>query len=151
LEVLLALNGIASVEDGTNFIQIVPILRVGNLKLQAPQRRPEDPLIDPASIPDFRYSHSFVPGKGFQANGPGAVNELVSFYARLTDRTAVSTNNVANVPLIFKAQAHLTKPELLYALETTLALNGLAIIEVDDKTIRAGHVHELKQAQRKSQ
>jgi hypothetical protein len=151
LEALLALNGIASVEDGSNFIQIVPINQVGDLKLHAPQRTPDDPLMDPTSIPDFRYSHSFVPGKGFQANGPGAVDELVSFYARLTDRTAVSTNNVGNGPLIFKAQTHLTKPELLYALETTLALNGLAIIEVDDKTIRAGYVHELKQAQTKSQ
>ena len=149
LEVLLALNGIASIEDGTNFVQIVPINQVGNVKLHAPPRSPVDPLMDPTSIPDFRYSHSFMPGKGFQANGPGAVNELVAYYARLTDRTAVSTNKVGSVPLIFKAQTRLTKPELLYALETTLALNGLAIIEIDDKTIGAGYVHESKEAQTK--
>ncbi len=151
LEAALALNGIASVEDGTNFVQVVPISRVGSLKLQAPPRSPSDPLLDPKTVPDFRYSHSFVPAKGFQSNGPGAVNELVAYYAELTSRTAVSTNKIASVPLIFRAQTLLTKPELLYALETILALNGLAISEVDDKTIRAGYLHELKRAERKSQ
>jgi hypothetical protein len=144
LEAALGLNGIASVEDGTNFVQVVPISRVGSLRLKAPQRIPNDPLLDPKTLPDFRYSHSFVPGKGFQSNGSGAVTELVAYYAELTGRTAVTSNKIASVPLIFRAQTPLTKPELLYALETTLALNGLAIIEVDDKTIRAGYRPDLE-------
>jgi len=151
LEVLLALNGIASVEDGTNFLLVVQTSRITNLKLQAPQRSPNDPLLDPKTIPDFRYSHSFVPGKGFQARGPGAVNEMVAYYGELTGRTALSTDKVGSVPLIFRAQTLLTKPELLYALETTLALNGIAIIEVDENTIRAGYLHELKRVEGKSQ
>jgi hypothetical protein len=150
LEVALALNGIATVEDGTNFAQVVPISRVASLKLQAPQRDPSDPLLDPKTLPDFRFTHSFVPGKAMQSNGKGAVNELVAQYAELTGRTALSNEKVANVPIIFRAQTRLTKPELLYALNTILALNGLAIIEIDDNTIRAGYIHELKKTEKKS-
>jgi hypothetical protein len=69
---------------------------------------------------------------------------LVSYYAELTGRTVNSSNQVRAAVMLLKAQTRLTKPELLYALETTLALNGLAIIEVDDKTIRAGYMRELK-------
>jgi hypothetical protein len=35
-ELALALNGVATVEDGTNFVQVVPLRQVANLKLQAP-------------------------------------------------------------------------------------------------------------------
>jgi hypothetical protein len=133
LEVSLALNGIASVDDGTNFLQIVPINQVANLKLGAPQRNPDDALLEPNTIQDFRFS-------------PGS--RLVDYYAELTGRT-VSTSKVGGPSLVFKAQTRLTKPELLYALETTLALNGLAIVELDDKTVRAGYLHELKKADKK--
>jgi hypothetical protein len=138
LEVALALNGIATVEDGTNFAQVVPISRVASLKLQAPQRDPSDPLLDPKTVPDFLSNRS------------GAANELVAYYAELTRRTTLSTDKVANVPIIFRVQTPLTKAELLYALDTILALNGLAIIEVDEKTIRAGYINELKKTEKKS-
>ena len=129
LEVALALNGVATVEDGTNFVQVVPLRQVANLKLQAPQRRPNEPLLDARTVREFRFASPL---------------DLVSYYAELTGRTVLSSNQVRGAVMLLRAQTRLTQPELLYALETTLALNGLAIIEVDDKTIRAGYVRELK-------
>jgi hypothetical protein len=134
LEVSLALNGIASVEDGANFVQIVPVSQIANLKLEAPQRNPDDALLAPNNIRDFRSSHSF---------------KLVEYYAELTGRTALSASQVGGAGIVFRAQTPLTKPELLYALESTLALNGVAIVEVDEKTIRAAYLHELKRADKK--
>jgi hypothetical protein len=134
LEVSLALNGIASVDDGTNFLQIVPINQIANLKLGAPQRNPTDALLKPNAIRDFRSS-------------PGS--KLVDYYAELTGRTTLSPGQVGTAGIAFKAQTPLTKPELLYALETTLALNGVAIVEVDEKTIQAAYLHELKRADKK--
>jgi hypothetical protein len=52
------------------------------------------------------------------------------------------------LPVLFKAQTALTKPELLYALEKTLSLSGLAIIQVDDNSIRAGFAREENQAKK---
>jgi hypothetical protein len=151
LEVALALNGIASVEDGTNFVQIVPISRIANLKLQAPQRRPDDSLLDPKTFRDVDHTRPFVPGKGAQTASHGTVNDMIAYYAELTGRTAMPTGKVNGVPANFRAQTPLTKAELLYALETTLALNGLKIIDVDEKTIRAGYINERTEAAKKSQ
>jgi hypothetical protein len=145
-EAALALNGIASVDDGTNFVQVVPISRIANLKLRAPQRTPGDPVLDPTAIREFGYLRFPVPARGKQPSGRGTVNDMVAYYAELTGRTAVPTSNVGGMPAVFKAQTLLTKAEVLYALETTLALNGVAIIEVDDKTIRAGHLGERAEA-----
>jgi hypothetical protein len=151
LEVSLALNGIASVDDGTNFVQIVPINRIANVKLQAPQRNADDPVLNPTTSREFGYLHSPMPGKGEQKASQGPVNDMVAYYAELTGRTAVPASNAGRMLAIFKAQTPLTKAEMLYALDTTLALNGVAIIEVDDKTIRAGYMNERTEAAKKSQ
>ena len=78
----------------------------------------------------------------------GTANDMVAYYAELTGRTAMSENKGGSAPTIFRAQTHLTKAELLYALETTLALNGLRIIECKDKTIRVGYINEQSRNQR---
>jgi hypothetical protein len=91
-------------------------------------------LLDAKAVREFRFA---------------SPSDLVSYYAELTGRTAIASNQVRGAAMLFRAQTRLTKPELLYALETTLTLNGLAIIEIDDKTIRAGYVRELKEAQTK--
>jgi hypothetical protein len=151
VEVALALNGIAAADDGTNFAQVVPLGRLSNLKLQAPKRNPDDPLIDPENIRRIGFSPRFKPVQPVQMKQTRAVDELVAYYAQLTDRKSVPSDRVGGVSVVFNAQTPLAKNELLYGLDTTLALSRLAIIEVDDKTIRAGYVHELKRAEGKSQ
>jgi len=44
----------------------------------------------------------------------------------------------------FEIKTPLTDTEVLYAVETTLALGNLAIIPVDDGSIRAGHISEQR-------
>jgi len=148
-ELALALNGFAIADDGTNFVQVVPLRQLSSLKLRAPQRQPNETLIGLEDIQQFG-GREFLPGKPSKPLRTSA-NEVVAYYAELTGRTAVPSEKAGRQSVLFKAQTRLTKPELLYALRTTLELNGLAIIELDDKTIQAGYVHELKQARRQSQ
>jgi hypothetical protein len=146
-KILLALNGIASVEDGANFVQVVPLKQVANLKLQAPVRDPNEPLIDPEKIRTFGFGH-LVSLASVQTSRQGAVNDLVAYYAELTGRISVTSKQVGGMPIVFRAQRPMTKPELLYALETSLSLNGLAIVEVNDQTIRAGYIQDRNQAKK---
>jgi len=44
----------------------------------------------------------------------------------------------------------MTKAELLYAIETTLALNNLAIVPVDGKSIWAGYISERRKLEKDS-
>lgn len=125
LELALALNGIAAVADGTDFIQVVPLRQVASLKLEAPERSPDEALLAPLGVPEFRF---------------GVVNDLVARYAELTGRTSVSGDKFGGTRIVFKARAPLTKPELLYALKTILMLNGLEIIEQSDQTIRVADI-----------
>jgi hypothetical protein len=150
LEVALALNGIAAANDGSNFVQVVPLSRFADLKLQAPAHNPDDPLLDPENIRRIGFLPLTKPRQQGQS-APRAADELVAYYAELTGRTGVPSDRVGSVSLLFRAEISLTKPELLYALETTLALNRLKIIEVDDKTIRAGYIQEPNKAVMKSQ
>lgn len=124
LEVALALNGIGSVADGTNFMQVVRLQQVANLRLEAPHPAPDEPLLDPKIVRDFRFASPL---------------DFVAYYAELTGRTSSPPNQLRGPAMLFKAQTRLTKPELLYALKTMLALNGFAI-EQNDKTIRAAYL-----------
>jgi hypothetical protein len=148
-ELALALNGIAVADDGTNFVQVVSLRQLSDLRLQAPQRQTDEPLIERDDIRPFG-GRQFIPGKASKPLRTSA-NDVVAYYAELTGRSAAPSEKAGRQFILFKAQTRLTKPELLYALETTLALNGLAIIEVDEKTIQVGYVHERKRAERKSQ
>jgi hypothetical protein len=147
VETLFALNGIAAVEDGTNFIQVVPLRQISNLTLRAPQPIEGEPRIAAERV---RFGGTvFEPGKP-PKHFPNSANDVVSFYAELTERSAVHSDKAGRQSVLFKAQTELTKSELLYGLETALALHGLTIIEVDDKTIQAGYIRERKKAGKKS-
>ena len=71
-----------------------------------------------------------------------AGRRLFELYARLADKTAVPSPKFDGTGLWFHVETPLTKAELLYAIETTFALNNLAIIPVDDHKIRLGHISE---------
>ena len=72
------------------------------------------------------------------------VDDLVAFYAKLIDLEALPEERYGKNPILFKATTPLTKAELLYALDTTLALNGLTIAHVGDKSIQAAHLAERR-------
>lgn len=62
----------------------------------------------------------------------------------MTGKKAVSSPKAGKMPVEFKIIKPVTKEELLYAIETTLRLNGLAIVPVDRNGIQAGYAHELE-------
>ena len=65
------------------------------------------------------------------------VDHLVAYYASLVGRKHIPDNTFGQQPILFKMSRPLTKPELLYAIETTLALHyRLRIIRTDDKVVR---------------
>jgi hypothetical protein len=151
LKVVLALNGVALVEDGDRFVQAVPLAEADRVKTQSPKREPNEPLIKPQEAPALpAQTMSFplrLPPGATNTSGPlrppparvskPDLDELVAYYAKLTGRKAEPSP--ALLPwLPFRASLPLTKPEMVYAIETTLALNGLRIVPGEDGGIRAG-------------
>jgi len=174
LKLLLAVNGIAVIEDGTSFLQTVPVFQASQIKPHAPKREEGDRLIDPKRVPRFTQSpvrpriparpslpqaqlsnevaKLYVEGRtklGFPPKAPPKkpiARDLAEYYARLRGMTFIATNQLDNYPVIFALRTPVTKAELLYAIETTFELNNLALVPVGDKAIRVGQISERKPA-----
>jgi hypothetical protein len=176
-EVLLAINGIAVVNDGEKFMQIVPYAEKSQVETNAPKPDAKERLIAKERIPVFDqippslravqrppppppppfgqqlakavvdlYQELTSPRKAPQF--PATVDAMFEFYGRLADRKTVmgtQTNQIA----AFKAVTPLTKPELIYAVETTLKLQNVAIVPVDEKTVRTMNLREARELQKK--
>ena len=147
--VVLALNGFTVVEDGTKFAWIVPASDIGLVHANAPKPEPDAALIDPANVPAVRPAFPgpmFSPPAGAAPPPPAApatLDDLMAFYAKQQGRTFQTSPQSANQNFLFAVQTPLTKAELLYAIDSTLALNNLAIVPVDDHTFRLGKLSEL--------
>jgi hypothetical protein len=143
-ETILVLNNITAMDDGEKFVQVVTIQEVPKLWFRAPKVEPPEPLIDSGHIREFG-GVSWAPGQQ-KPQARVRANDLVAYYAELTDRVFVPDDRLGQQRVIFKAQTSLTKPELLYALETTLALNGLAVGSDDAKTIRIIRASDVRES-----
>ena len=167
LTVVLAMNGVAAVDDGDHFVQLVPLEKAEHITPKAPKPKPGAPLLDPSKLPSVADPSTVqrAPEAGtvsisdrltmlyarLIANPPPPaswplleVDRLVGFYAGLTGRNAMASVQFGHTLVPFEIQTPLTDTEVLYAIETTLALNNLAIIPVDDGSIRAGDVSERR-------
>jgi hypothetical protein len=153
--VMLSLNGIAVMEDGTKFAWIVPASDLGLVHAHAPKPEPGAELIPPDQVPKVAVSVSvssptFLRMHPAESGGDGVpdagLGDLVGFYAKISGKAAQPSGRHSTQQVLFEARTPLTKAELLYAIDSTLALNNLAIVPVDDKTIRLGWVSELHPA-----
>jgi len=148
ITVLLAINGVAAIDNGEKFMQLVPISQQKEVEARAPRPGTNAPLFDPKKIPKSpggppsatvkrlnqiytRLFHNQPPWT------PRPVDQLVEIYADLTDQQAAPSKIHGQMPVRFDIKTPLTKEELLYAIETTLKLNGLAIARVDGNEIGA--------------
>lgn len=165
LETILALNGVAVVDDGVKFVQVVYLPQVSQVQTRA--RKPElnATLIDPRKVPVFKRAasiHGVRPppsapsftewlASGYAAShtilfGPPppapkpTVDNLIAYYAKLVDRTFIASKFGGQNPIFFEIRTPLTKAELVYAIEATLALDGLKIVPADNKAIRIEHI-----------
>lgn len=152
LETVLALNGIATVDDGRAFVQMVPIQLRSQVNPHAPTPEPSARLFDPQKVPAMgqydlpqpqtklerdleRWRKAFFEFMRLDSTRDSSAQRLLDLYAGLTDKTAERTQYDSSL-LWFHVTTPVSKSELVYAIETTFALNNLSITRVDDKRIR---------------
>lgn len=160
LTTLLAFNGIAVVEDGDKFAQVVAGPQRAQVRLRAPRPSPEDKVINPQTVPSLGTPSPTKPTTKLERDlerlrkvvfdflhyqGPRArqAGRLLEFYADLAEKTAIPSEKFDGGFIEFSVTTPLTRAELLYAVETTFALNNLAIVPVGTDKVRLGHITEL--------
>jgi hypothetical protein len=155
LETVLALNGILPVDDGPSFVQIVPIQLQSKVDTRAPTAEPGSKLFDPKKVPSMgpanptraqtklerdldRWRRAFFEFLRVSETRNSSAQRLLELYAGLTDTKAEPSRDYEAMPIWFHVTTPLSKTELLYAIETTFALNNLAITPAEDTKIRLG-------------
>jgi hypothetical protein len=153
VETVLALNGIATVDDGKTFVQIVPIQLRSQVNAHAPTAEPAARLFDPRKVPAMGQSDSPRPQtklehdfeqwqKAFydlirlNSTRNSCAQRLLELYAGLNEKKAEPSAKYESMPIWFHVTTPVSKSELVYAIETTFALNNLTIAGVDDERIR---------------
>jgi hypothetical protein len=135
LSVTLVMNGVAVVEDGEKFVQVVQLPRLPRVQAKAPKPESGARTGDPEKLPKFR------PGFSDDVSRPN-VGNLISFHSGLTGRSTEAAAPIGALPVYFVMSNPLTAAELTYAVETTLALNGLKIVPGDGDNFRVERVAE---------
>jgi hypothetical protein len=153
MNTLLALNDFVAVDDGEKFVQVVGVKNLAQVKARAPKPQPGAPIFDPKKPPPSggatpltsaerldKLFYDFVhrPDPKFRAG-----DRLVAFYAELVGKVAAPSLNLGGAYVPFSVETPLTREELLYGMDTALALNHFAIIPIDENQIRLGQLSEL--------
>ncbi len=172
IRALFALNDVAIIDDGDKFAQVVPLATASQIQTRAPAPAKGERLIDPGKIPTFRNSPVALsvkppppkptPAQQVKATlsrlylrartaifGPPATppkpeaDNLVAYYAQLKKAKAIPSKRFGKRPIYFEIKIPLTKTELLYAIEATLAQDNLAIIAVPPNSYQLVHRSEV--------
>jgi len=159
---MLALNDIVAVDDGNHVVQVVSRIQLKDVRAKAPKPSPGAALFDPRKIPAvggeqthtpvgwdiekarrlfFEFIHKPDPRNRF-------ADRLLALYGGLADKRAVPSKTLGGTFIRFSVEIPLTKAELLYAIETAMLLNGLAIIPVGDNSVRLGRVSEMSEGRK---
>ncbi len=155
LKVVLALNGIAALDDGEKLVQLVPIEQWKSVQIRAPKAQPGAALLDPKELPKLgpeapgttvkrltelyrQYLHGEPPWT------PRPADRLVEFYAGLNDLNARPSKACGRWSVVFEITTPMTKAEVCYAVETVLRLHNIAIIEEGESRLTAIPAAELR-------
>jgi hypothetical protein len=133
LTVTLTMNGLFVLDDGDHLVQIVPARLASQIRSRAPKRAADAETIAPEKVSAFFHSQS-------DPSSDRNVDNLVAYYARLAGLRSVPSEKVGRNPVTFKVRTPLTRDELLYAIETTLAFDGLVIVHTETNTIHAARL-----------
>ena len=165
IKVLLALNSIAMIDDGDKFTQVVPFAQASEIQLRAPKPEKSATLIDPKTIPAFKFSAGRTVAKpppppptyrqqildklsGLYTRARIALfgtpppppkpeaDNLVAYYAKLTDTKPIPSKRFGKHPVFLEIKTPVTKAELLYAIEVTLGQSGLTIVSTNKNSIQ---------------
>lgn len=72
------------------------------------------------------------------------VQAVLEYYSHLTKRSIISAPNLAGV-IYFRSQTDLTRDEAIEALDTVLALNGIAAVPLGEKFLKVVQIATAKQ------
>ncbi len=72
------------------------------------------------------------------------VQAVLEYYSHLTKRSIISAPNLAGV-IYFRSQTDLTRDEAIQALDTVLALNGIAAVPLGEKFLKVVQIATAKQ------
>ncbi len=153
LETVLALEGIAAVDDGKTFVQIVPMPLRARINGHTPTTEPSARLFNPAKVPAVgqydwpkpqtklerdleRWRKAFFQFVRLDSTRNSSAQRLLELYAGLTDKKAEPSAKYESELIWFRVTTPMSKSELIYAIETTFALNNLAITRADNERIR---------------
>ncbi|TAK98127.1 MAG: hypothetical protein EPO07_12380 [Verrucomicrobia bacterium] len=82
----------------------------------------------------------------FEADWPGAgLDQVLKFYSDLVGRTILRPANLAAPQIVLKTHSKLSRAEAIQALDAVLALNGIAMLNVGDKFVKAVPVGQANQ------
>lgn len=73
-----------------------------------------------------------------------SVKAVLDYYARLTKRSIIAAPTISGV-VNFRSQTELTREEALQALDSVLAVNGLAVVPLGDKFLKVIQITTAKQ------
>jgi hypothetical protein len=136
------LDGICLVDDGAKFVQVVPGALRAKVKTHAPNPEAGAKLLEPEKVPALGFA--LIPSPQMEADR-NAAQRLLEFYADLVGKTAVPEPKFEGARIWLHISTPLSKSDLLYAIETTFALNGFAIIPVDAHSIRLGRLSSISE------
>jgi hypothetical protein len=83
-----------------------------------------------------RWRKAFFEFMRLNGTRSSSAQRLLELYAGLADKTAEPSAKYESSPIWFHVTKPLSKSELLYAIETTFALNNLGISQAEDGKIR---------------
>lgn len=94
----------------------------------------------PAPSPAEPVEHPTI---DFEFQG-APITAVLEWYARLTERSIVAAPNLAGV-INFRSQTKLTKSEAIQALDSVLAVNGVAALPMGEKFLKVVQIATAKQ------
>lgn len=69
--------------------------------------------------------------------GGADLNQVLDYYAKLVGRTILRPANLQSPPILLRTETPLTRREVIQALESVLAMNGVSIIPMGEKFAKA--------------
>ncbi len=78
-----------------------------------------------------------IPAGGFIDFASADISQVLAIYSKLVNRTVLRPSTLPAASIVLKTQTDLTRQEAIQALDAVLALNGISMINVSDKFVKA--------------
>ena len=139
-QAIFATNGVALIEDGNKFLKVVRVKDAASHRQNSVHFTPEATPVDRAGSADA----ILFPPKHINYNG-AELGMVLQKYSELIGRKPLRSPRVESAlkaPVFFVNQTPLARSEAIHAYEMILALNGVALVEVDEKSMKVVTVAE---------